>query len=245
MPALQKIIDIVLPPRCLVTGEIVDQQGMLSAEAWGALNFITDPQCNRCGFPFDYDTESISEGNICAACTKSPPPYDKARSVFVYDDASRDIVLGFKHGDQTHAVPFFVPWLVQAAGNLLSNADYLIPVPLHRWRLLRRRFNQSSLMAKYLSKETGVEVLLDGLERMRPTKTQGHLNSNQRLKNVKNAFRVHPDHVDKLKGKNIILVDDVFTTGATVLECTKVLKKAGVESVNILSLARVVKPERV
>lgn len=244
MSLSQSLVDLILPPRCIVSGEIVDSQGMLSPEAWGDLNFIADPQCHRCGFPFDFDSGEIKEGNICLGCSKTPPRYDKARSALVYDDASRDVILGFKHGDQTASVPSFVPWMMRAADKIMDQTDYIIPVPLHRWRLMRRRFNQAGLMAQYLSKAAHVPTLLDGLVRKRATQTQGHLNSSERKKNVKNAFSVHPKQVTALKGKSVLLIDDVYTTGATIDECTKILLKVGVSSVNVLTLARVVKPQR-
>lgn len=244
MKAVQFFVDLILPPRCIVSGELVDKQGVLSSEAWKQLSFISDPQCNRCGFPFDFDSGEIKEGNICLGCLKSPPVFDKARAALVYDDASRDIILGFKHGDQMQSVPSFMPWLLQAGGKLLEKADYILPVPLHRFRLMRRRFNQSAIIAQFLSKEVRVPVVLDGLARNRATQTQGHLNSNERQRNVKNAFCVNEAYLDKIKGKNIVLIDDVYTTGATVNECAKELLKSGVGAVNILTLARVVKPQR-
>lgn len=245
MKHLTGMVDFILPPRCIVTGEMVDRQGMVSAEAWKNLNFISDPQCVRCGFPFDFDTGEAKEGNICGVCQKEPPVFDKARAALVYDDASRDIILGFKHGDQTQSVPSFVPWLMQSGYDLLEKADYLIPVPLHRWRILRRRFNQSALIAQYLSKEVRIPYLLEVLERVRATETQGHLQVNERKRNVRNAFSVNSDYLDDIKNKHLVLIDDVYTTGATVTECTKVLLKAGAASVDILTLARVVKASRV
>ena len=245
MKALNHLIDFVLPPRCIVTGEIVDEQGMLSPVSWGDLNFISDPQCERCGFPFDFDTGEAKEGNICAACQKSPPLYNKARSALIYGEASRDIILAYKHADQTQSLPSFVPWLKRAGDTVLKDADYLVPVPLHRWRILRRRFNQSSLMVQYLSRETGIPYLLDVLKRTRATETQGHLQVNERQKNVRNAFSFNPKYLDVIRNKHIVLIDDVYTTGATITECTKVLLKAGAASVDILTLARVVKPQRI
>ena len=245
MKALNHLIDFVLPPRCIVSGEIVDRQGMLSSAAWGDLNFIADPQCHRCGFPFDFDTGGTKEGNVCAACQKTPPLYNKARSALIYDDASRDIILAYKHADQTQSVPSFVPWLKRAGESVLKDADFLVPVPLHRWRILRRRFNQSSLMAQYLSRETKIPCLLDVLKRTRATATQGHLQADARQKNVKNAFSVNPKYLEAIRNKHIVLVDDVYTTGATITECTKTLLKAGAASVDVLTLARVVKPQRV
>jgi len=245
MSALIKMIDFIFPPRCIVTGELVDAQGMISAQAWKDLNFISDPQCNRCGFPFDFDTGDVQEGNICAACAKSPPVFDKLRSALVYDNASRDIILAFKHADQTQSVPSFVPWLMRSGEKILKNADYLVPVPLHRWRILRRRYNQSALLAQYLGVQTKIPCLLDALQRTRATPTQGHLKADQRQRNVKRAFAFNRSYKEDIKNKHIVLIDDVYTTGATVSECTKVLLKNGAASVNILTLARVVKAARV
>lgn len=244
MHILNQIIDTILPARCIVTGDLVDQQGMMSPEAWRTLNFIAEPQCHRCGFPFDFDDGSAKEGNICAACHKIPPPYNFARSALVYDDVSRHIILGFKHGDQTHAVTSFMPWLLRAGDEILAQSDYLVPVPLHRWRILRRRYNQAGLITKFLSKETKIPAFLDLIERQRATVTQGHLNVKERQRNIKNAFVIPEAYKLKIKNKNICLIDDVYTTGATVNECTKVLLKAGAASVNILTLARVIKPQR-
>lgn len=244
MRLLQRAIDTILPARCIVTGDLVDSQGMMSPEAWRQLNFIAEPHCHRCGFPFDFDDGSAKEGNICAACHKSPPPYSYARSAMVYDDVSRSVILGFKHGDQTHSVASFMPWLLRAGDEILADSDYLVPVPLHRWRMLRRRYNQAGLIAQFLSRETKIPSFLDLIDRHRATVTQGHLNVKERQRNIKNAFTISEAHKAKIKNKNICLIDDVFTTGATVNECTKVLLKAGAASVNILTLARVVKPQR-
>lgn len=245
MLSFNKIIDFVLPPRCIVTGDIVDRQGMLSATAWSELNFIANPQCERCGIPFDFIEETDIQGSVCAACMKKPPLYNLARSALVYDDASRDIILGFKHGDQTQAAPCFVPWLTQAGAEFLDKADFLMPVPLHRWRILKRRFNQSALIVQSLSASTKIPFILNGLERIRSTPIQGHLHANERKKNVKNAFCVPEEIIPQIRNKHIVLIDDVYTTGATVNECTKALLKKGAGTVSVLTLARVVKPSRV
>lgn len=244
MDSFNRIIDFILPPRCIVTGEIVDAQGMLSATAWRELNFIAQPQCIRCGIPFEFVEETDIQDSVCGACMKYPPRYNKARAALVYDDASRDIILGFKHGDQTQSAPCFVPWLNQAGNEFLEAADFLIPVPLHRLRLLKRRFNQSALMVKYLAENLKIPFILNGLERVRSTPVQGYLHAKDRKKNVKNAFRVPPDIIERIRHKNIVLVDDVYTTGATVDECTKALLKNGAGTVDVLTLARVVKPSR-
>jgi ComF family protein len=243
MKYLLALIDIILPPRCVLTGEKVDHQGTVSPKAWSELSFIANPLCHVCGFPFDFETDGKSEA-LCAACLKEAPPYSFARSALVYDDASRDFVLAFKHGDQTHAVVTMIPWLKMAGAEFLGQADVIMPVPLHRWRLLRRRYNQAAIMAQFLGKEAGIKVALDSLRRHRATPTQGHLKANERARNVKSAFSINPKKQDSVRGKKIVLIDDVFTTGSTVKECTQVLLDAGASHVYVLTLARVVKPQR-
>lgn len=235
---LNHALDTVLPPRCVVTGETVDEQGMLSPQGWAGLDFIAGPACDQCGFPFDFEVE---EGSLCASCIDHPPPFECARAALKYNETSRDLVLVFKHGDQTHVARAFVPWLEKAGAPFWGEADLLIPVPLHRWRLLRRRYNQAALIAQALSKRVNVPVDLTMLERIRATPVQGHLHAGERHKNVKKAFGLNPDKKDAVKGKTIVLIDDVYTTGATIKECTKTLRKGGAAKVYILTLTRVVR----
>lgn len=242
-------LDTILPPRCVVTGEMVDKQGMVAPGAWGELDFINDPMCYKCGVPFGFESAGMADiagvetddGVQCLQCMDYPPPYDSARSALKYNDHSRNMILGFKHADQTHAARAFVPWLKMAGAEMLEEADVLIPVPLHRWRLLKRRYNQSAIMAHFLHKETRTPILYEGLLRTRYTATQGHLNFAERRKNVKRAFVVNTKYEDKIKGKTLILLDDVYTTGSTAKECSKALVKAGAKAVHILTLARVVR----
>jgi ComF family protein len=244
MKYLLAIIDIILPSRCILTGEQVDFQGTVSPKAWADLSFITAPFCHACGFPFDFEVTRAEEA-LCAACLKDRPPFESARSALIYNDASRDFILAFKHGDRTHAVVTMAPWLKMAGAEFWEQEDVVImPVPLHRWRLLRRRYNQAALMAKILGKVTGKKVLLDVLRRVRATPTQGHLKANERAQNVKKAFAVLENRYHLIQGKSIVLVDDVYTTGSTVKECTQALLEAGASKVFVLTLARVVKPQR-
>ncbi len=238
MKAAHKILDLVLPPRCVVSGKEVDRQGMLAPDIWAGLRFIAAPQCARCGLPFDYEVEDTT---VCGGCIEDEPDFTSARSALVYDDGSRDLILRFKHADQTHSVLAFLPWLKNAAGGMLENADVLVPVPLHRWRLLKRRYNQAAVMAWAFGRYTDKAVIPDALLRVRSTPSQGHLKAKERADNVKKAFTVNERHKSKLAGKSVILIDDVYTTGATVNECTKALLKAGVKDVHVLTLARVVK----
>ena len=151
------------------------------------------------------------------------------------------MILGFKHADKTHAVLSFMPWLKTAGQDFLMDADYLVPVPLHPWRLLRRRYNQAGLMAQRLGVETGIPVLLDALKRNRHTPSQGHLKAGERSKNVLRAFSLNEKYSGSIKKKKIVLIDDVFTTGSTIKECSKILLKGGASDIFILTLARVIK----
>lgn len=235
-----RAVDTVLPPRCVVTGEMVDRQGMIAPSAWAELDFIADPICDACGFPFDFEVE---KGSLCASCLDRSPPYETARAALKYNDSSRNMILRFKHADQTHNVLAFMPWLQTAGREMLEEADMLIPVPLHRWRLMQRRYNQAAIIAQALGKKTHIPVMVNGFRRIRSTPSQGYLKSHERHKNVKRAFALDEKRMAEIKGKTIILIDDVHTTGATVKECTKALLKAGGAKVHVLTLARVVHEE--
>ncbi|MBI4031490.1 MAG: ComF family protein [Proteobacteria bacterium] len=235
----RQAVDALLPPRCVVSGEIVGQQGAVAPSVWGKIRFIADPQCAVCGYPFEFS----SEGNIqtCAACIRERPPFISARAALVYDDASRDMILKFKHGDQLHAAPVFIPWMERSGREMLAEADLIIPVPLHRWRFLKRRYNQAAVLAFLLARRAGAACIPDALVRRRATATQGHLDFRARHRNVRRAFAVHPRHAEKIAGKRVVLVDDVYTTGATIGECANTLLKAGAAEVSALTIARAVK----
>jgi ComF family protein len=235
---LSGVIDAVLPPRCALSGEVVDKQGMLSPHVWAQLRFIADPLCLCCGYPFEFE---IEKGAMCGACLGDPPSFSMARAALVYDDASRAAILKFKHADRIEHVHSFVPWLMRAGAEVLEGVDMIVPVPLHRWRLLKRRYNQAALLAQVLAKSAGKTVVLDALTRQRATPSQGHLGVAERQKNVKNAFVVNPKRLGSLKGRSVVLVDDVYTTGATVSACAEALKRGGAADVRVLAVARVVK----
>ena len=244
LPGLEKtlgrMVDFVLPPRCVVSGAIVDGPGMVAPEVWQSFRFISDPYCACCGTPFDFAAEG-RDGALCVACLEKRPPYDRARAALAYDDASREIILRFKHADQTHAARVFIPWLRQAGRELIAPTDVIVPVPLHRYRLLKRRYNQAALLAQALAKDTGLPCLPGALHRHRATPAQGHMDSEARRKNVRGAFAVRPAARAALAGKRVLLVDDVYTTGATVAECAKTLLKADAAAVDVLAVARVVR----
>ena len=169
-----------------------------------------------------------------------PPPFDRARAVFAYDDQSRRLILAFKHADQLHGMPAFGQWLARSGAELLAETDLVAPVPLHWTRLFRRRFNQSALLAQAAVTawrgSTSPAFAPELLIRRRRTRSQGHLSRLQRAENVRGAFAMKPGA--DVMGKRVLLVDDELTTGATIEACARVLKRAGATAVDVLTLAR-------
>ncbi|MGD1880105.1 MAG: ComF family protein [Kiloniellaceae bacterium] len=227
---------------------MVEVQGALCPSCWSAITFVADPQCRCCGLPFAFDSETLAPsdpGNPggpgaleCGACLAEPPPFGRARAVMRYDDGSRPLLLGFKHGDRTEAAPPFAAWMARSGAELLAGAEVIAPVPLHWRRLFARRFNQAALLAQALGSRSGLPVVPDLLVRRRATPSQGHLSRAERQRNVAGAFAVNPRRAAALQGRRLLLVDDVMTTGATVSACARAALKGGAAAVDVLVLAR-------
>ena len=239
-PVLCGVRDALLPPRCIACGATVEAGGALCAACWSQVTFLGAPQCACCGYPFEF---AAPDASLCAACTAQPPAYDRARSVFRYQPESRALILRFKHADGTHAAPAYGSWLSRAGAELLADCDLILPVPLHRWRLFRRRYNQSALLAQAVGRMTGRAIAVDLLVRRRNTPSQGRMSALARRRNVRAAFAVRPGRAGAIAGRKILLIDDVLTTGATVEECARVLRRCGAVRVDVLTLARVVRPQ--
>lgn len=232
-------LDALLPPQCLKCRAAVDRQGLLCPACWREVTWLAAPLCAACGFPFEHDE---GPGALCGACTRARPVFDRARAAFAYDEGSKPLVLGFKHGDRIEGAPAYGRWLARAGAELLADADLIAPVPLHRWRLLRRRYNQAALLAQALSRASGKPWLPDLLARVKATRSQGGLGRAGRAENVRAAFAVRPKRRPAAEGRRILLVDDVYTTGATATACARALLRAGAAAVDVLTLARVVRP---
>ena len=170
-----------------------------------------------------------------------PFPFKRARAVFRYDEASRALILRFKHADRLEGVPAFAKWMARAGADLFQPSTLLVPVPLHRWRLLGRRYNQAAVLALAVGRETGAQVQVQALTRHRWTPVQGHLGRVERARNVKGAFSVPPRFQSVISGRPVVLVDDVMTTGITLAECALALIKSGAAQVDVLTLGRVVR----
>jgi ComF family protein len=227
------VVDGVLPPRCLACGAIVDEPDTLCGACWAGITFFASPWCAVCGLPFPHP---MGEDAVCADCARQRASWDKARAVMRYDKHSRHLVLALKHGDRTHVARALGRWMRRSGAEVLDAADMIIPVPLHWTRLFTRRYNQAGLLAHAIRAAGGPAVAPDWLVRRRRTPSQGRLGPLGRARNVRGAFALRRGR--SVKGKRVVIVDDVLTTGATVEECARVLRRAGAAFVGVLTLAR-------
>ncbi|HEX4302314.1 MAG TPA: ComF family protein [Rhizomicrobium sp.] len=233
-------LDLLFPPLCIACRSQVDAPGALCATCWQTIQFLDGPMCACCGLPFEFDPGGET---LCAGCHAHPPAYDKARAVMRYDEHSRGPILALKHGDRLDLAPGFTRWLSRGGQALLDETEIILPVPLHPYRLWTRRYNQSAELARALARQTGKPLDIHSLTRSRATPSQGAMPSAKaRRRNMLGAFRVPPRHKSAIAGRNLLLIDDVLTTGATVDACARALKRAGAAKVFVLALARVVRP---
>ena len=235
--ALRIALDVALPPLCPSCRAPLGDGVGLCASCWSKLSLIEPPYCARLGIPFTYDP---GPGLLSMEAIADPPAYDRARAAVRYDDISRALVLSFKYGDRLDLAPMMGKWMARAGRELLSEADALLPVPLHWRRLWARRFNQSAALAGAISDIAGLPVLHGALKRVRATPQQVGLSKTERADNVQGAFRVPADEKAQVAGRRLVLIDDVLTSGATVDTCARALLRAGAAHVDVLVFARVV-----
>ncbi len=231
-------LDFLLPPHCAVCDAQVATSGQLCAACFAATNFIAAPCCDRCGVAFAV----AALGPVCQACEETPPLYRQARGGLVYDTQGRRLILPFKHADRPELARVLAPHMARVGAGLLKRADVLIPVPLHRRRLFTRRYNQAVLLAAALSRAAGVPVLRDALTRTKATASLGDSTAAERELEVANAFAVRPGALCAVEGRQVLLIDDVMTSGATANACTATLLAAGAVAVDVLVAARVPLP---
>jgi len=236
---LRYLGDLVLPPVCISCHDPLDRHNALCPRCWSDLRFIRPPLCDRLGIPLPYDA---GDQPVSSTALRHPPLYDRARAALAFDGIARDLIHAFKYADRHEAVPLFTRWMSDAGRGLIAAADVIAPVPLHPWRLLRRRFNQSAVLASRVARAHGRPVAL-GLKRVRYTKQQVGLAFGARRANVEGAFRVTPRQAAAFAGRRVLLIDDVITTGATVEACAIALKEAGASAVDVLAVARVTDPD--
>jgi len=231
------LLSLILPARCHTCRQNLrdEDNPCFCRSCWETISLIDGPCCPRCGKPFASGAAlSHSPGHLCGDCREKPPRFDRAVAAGWYEGVLAEAIHLFKYRGKT--------LLARPLGSLLVNAmdrlprlDGLVPVPLHPSRLREREFNQALLMCDYLSAGSGLPVI-QGLERTRGTPPQIGLAHSARRGNVRRAF--FADRPERFEGRRIALVDDVFTTGATVNDCARALKQAGAEMVCVLTVAR-------
>lgn len=231
---IQHGVDLILPHHCVLCRGRTTATG-LCADCWTGLAPITDPLCQQCGRPLPHATPRM----ICGACIRAPQPLNRLRSLVHYNETSRALILKLKHGDGLFLAPFLARLLIPLQHTVADPKQLIIPVPLHRRRYFRRRFNQSAEIARALSKEAGQGLFFpNGLIRTKPTISQGRLNRADRKRNVKGAFTVPTTALPIIHNRSILLVDDVFTTGATLFEAARTLTANGSGPVSAIVIAR-------
>ena len=229
--ALRPVLDYALPPRCPGCGLIVEADDAFCLDCWGGMRFLGDPCCACCGLPFEHE---MDDGTECGQCLADPPVFDSARAVLAYGDVARKVALRLKYGRRIGLARLIARHMarhVPASDELL-----IVPVPLHRWRLWWRGFNQSALIADHLGRATGLPTDKHGLLRTRATRPLRNMHPGQRAKAVRGAFALARGH--RFKGRSILLIDDVHTSGATAAACARVLKRGGASRVHLLCWTR-------
>lgn len=233
---LKIFLDFIYPPLCPVCGESVESHGNLCGKCWGKFNWISNPKCYKCGYPFPADLD-LGPTPMCPHCASGECDLDFIRSACVYDDVSKDIMLPFKHASKLQYQTLMSRAMINCLRNLNLDIDVVIPVPLAYKRLWHRGYNQATLLARPIAKHYNAILDVDSVSRKyRPD--MGHKTSKQRRENVHGVFQIV--NKESLVGKKILLVDDVMTSGATFYELNRVLRKAGVSAVYAVSFCRVV-----
>jgi ComF family protein len=233
--ALAPLIDAVFPPRCPLCSDLLAGHQGLCGACWGRLEFPGDPACTLCSRPLRAGWE---HDDLCLGCKRQAPLHQGVFAATAYNDASRQLVLAFKHGGRIALAPMLAQ-LMAARLRDVGPGWLIVPVPLHRWRIWARGYNQSALLARELARLTGAMLVVDALVRRRHTPSLGTLGREERARVVEGAIAPHPRHVGRIEGARVLLVDDVLTTGATTNACIAALREAGTREVRIACFARV------
>lgn len=231
------LLDQLYPPLCLSCERAVAEADALCGKCFAGLRPITAPLCPRLGLPFEV---SLGPDAVSAEAIADPPPFERARSAVIYNDVARALVSRLKYGDRPELARLCARLMALAGREFWADGPVLIPVPLHRFRQFERRYNQSTELARALSKLTGLAVNPSLVFRTRRTRQQVGLSADARQRNVAGAFSVRPDAAARLRDRRVVLVDDVITTGSTVKALTRALNRAGIDKVDVISFARVV-----
>jgi len=236
--AARQAVNFALPPRCAGCGVVTDGPHRFCIGCWQSLHFLGEPCCARCGFPFEVERGAGAEE--CGACLADPPPFDSLRAAVAYGEVARKVALKLKYGRRPAVAETLARFMARHLSGVPENA-IVVPVPLHRWRIWSRGYNQAALIAAALAREGHLDIDLDLLRRVKRTPVLRGLGKNARLKAMRGAFRVRAPAKERLAGRPVLLVDDVYTSGATARACAATLKRAGSGPVNIICWARVIR----
>ncbi len=230
------VMQLVYPPVCSGCGKMVGRAAALCPSCWVTVRFIERPYCEITGVPFDHDR---GDGLVSPEPLAHPPPYARARAAVFHDGIARKIVHGLKYSDRADLAAMMAAWMIRAGQEVVDDSDVILAVPLHRSRLFARRYNQSAELARSLARQSGKPFLPGVLRRVRATRQQVGLGLRARQDNVRGAFSIEPEQVQRFLGLKLLLIDDVLNTGSTVEEATRALLRAGAAQVNVLTFARV------
>ncbi|WOI52454.1 ComF family protein [Parvularcula sp. LCG005] len=242
--AVQAVGRFVYPPRCPVSDRLVQRHDTLAPEIWSQLKFLAPPWCAACGWPFPHEGTAQPLCVTCAAPDRfrerltGPRRLDQYRAALAYDDVISGGILKLKYADRSDGVALFARLMMQAGREILTPDSVLVPVPLHPSRLAQRRYNQAGLLAAAIGRQASLDVLPRAVRRARKTPPQKGGSRQDRARNVRGAFALRQP--ERIEGRTVVLIDDVLTTGATLLACARLLRGAGAAKVHGLTLARVV-----
>ncbi len=235
---MQNALSLLFPEQCIACGALVETPDGLCGACWRETPFLDGLVCDACGLPLL--GEAAGARPLCDGCLEDHPPWSSGRAVVAYRDTARRLVLALKHGDRLDLARPLGRWMAGRGGDLVVGDGLLVPVPLHWTRLVRRRFNQSALLASEIARCWGAEACPDGLIRTRRTRPQDRMTPEERRLNVEDAITPHPRRGGMMDNRNVVLVDDVMTSGATLAAAARAARAAGARSVSVLVLARVV-----
>ena len=241
---IRALVDFILPHRCAGCSDIVESAGGFCPSCWTGLTFIAGPACARCDVPLP---SAQGDGALCGGCLADLPPYSRVHVPLAYGDATRKLVLRLKYGRRTGIARLMAGLMAGRLPAATTQDDapgpLLVPVPLHRWRIWSRGFNQSAELSKVIARRTGYQLAVDALTRLKPTVPLRGLDRKARERTVRGAFAVLPEARPMLAGRTVLLVDDVFTSGATAAACARALLRGGAERVEVVAFARVLESQ--
>jgi ComF family protein len=236
---MQSVLKVLYPPQCISCGAHVEDSAALCGRCWHDTPFLGGAVCDACGAPL---LGAQSDGQaLCDQCLTLARPWSRGRAALAYRDNARRLVLALKHGDRMDLALPAARWMARAGAPFLRQGMLAVPVPVHRWRLLKRRYNQAAVLAQALARVASLDYAPDALVRLRGTRVQDGMSQDERFRNLEGAIAPHPKRGARLRSADIVLVDDVMTSGATLAASAEAALAAGAREVCVLVLARVAK----